>query len=108
MQKSIHPHYNEKAIIICDSCKTEYTVGSTQDEIHVEVCANCHPHYTGESGILVDADSMIDKFKKKTASADISKVVTKRKKRTIRKSKSQEFVPEPRITLKKMMEEIKK
>ncbi len=65
MKKDIHPNYYEEAVIRC-ACGAEYKVGSTKKEIKVEVCANCHPFFTGETR-FVDTEGKIEKFMKKYA-----------------------------------------
>ena len=39
---------------------------STQPEIHVEICSNCHPFYTGRQK-LVDTGGRVDRFKRRAA-----------------------------------------
>jgi large subunit ribosomal protein L31 len=63
MKKEIHPEYIEKAKITC-ACGAEYVVGSTVPEISVELCANCHPFYTGKQKI-VDTARRVEKFQEK-------------------------------------------
>lgn len=58
--KDIHPTYYSRAKIVC-ACGTEYRVGSTVKEMRVELCANCHPYYTGTAK-FVDAAGRIEKF----------------------------------------------
>ena len=65
MKKEIHPEYFEKAKISC-ACGAVYEVGSTQSEILVELCGNCHPFYTGKQKI-VDTARRVEKFHAKTA-----------------------------------------
>ncbi|MDM7202688.1 MAG: 50S ribosomal protein L31 [Thermodesulfobacteriaceae bacterium] len=65
MKKDIHPEYFDDAVIRC-ACGNEIRVGSTKKEIRVEVCANCHPFFTGESR-FVDTEGKIEKFMKKYA-----------------------------------------
>ncbi len=65
MKKGIHPEYIEKAKIVC-ACGATYEVGSTVPEIHVELCANCHPLYTGKQKI-VDTARRVEKYKEKVA-----------------------------------------
>lgn len=67
MKANVHPKYNEQAQVIC-VCGNRFTVGSTQDTIHVELCYNCHPFYTGEQK-FVDSASRIQKFQKKQEAA---------------------------------------
>ncbi len=65
MKKGIHPKYYSKAIIRC-ACGNEMVVGCTAPELRVEVCAKCHPFYTGEQKIL-DTSGRVEKFMKKYA-----------------------------------------
>lgn len=62
MKANVHPQYFEAAQVIC-SCGNKFTVGSTQEIIHVELCSKCHPFYTGEQR-FVDSASRITKFQK--------------------------------------------
>jgi large subunit ribosomal protein L31 len=39
-----------------------------QKEIHVEICSNCHPFYTGKQK-FVDSAGRIERFKKKYGEA---------------------------------------
>ena len=64
MKKAIHPKYYPKAKIVC-ACGNTFTVGSTVEEIHVELCSACHPFYTGQQK-LVDTSRRIEKFEEKT------------------------------------------
>ena len=52
-----------KITITC-ACGAEYESGSTLESIRVDVCANCHPFFTGETRIL-DAEGRVEKFRKK-------------------------------------------
>jgi len=62
MKAEIHPKY-EDTTIIC-ACGQEYATRSTKQGIHVEICSNCHPFYTGKQK-LIDSAGRVDKFKKK-------------------------------------------
>ena len=66
MKAQIHPKYFE-ANVSC-SCGNTFTVGSTVERIHVELCYNCHPFYTGQQK-FVDTASRIEKFQKKMEAA---------------------------------------
>ena len=46
MQKDIQPKYNE--VEVRCACGNTFKAGSTQDEIRVEICSECHPFYTGK------------------------------------------------------------
>ncbi len=52
-----------KAKIIC-ACGNIITTGSTVSEMHIEICAKCHPFYTGQHK-LIDTSGRIEKFKKR-------------------------------------------
>jgi large subunit ribosomal protein L31 len=55
------PYHN---ITITCACGAEYEAGSTLEKIRVDICANCHPFYTGDSRVL-DSEGRVEKFKKK-------------------------------------------
>jgi len=62
MKKDIHPQY-EEATVHC-SCGNTFTTRSTRKELHVELCSQCHPFYTGKQK-LVDSGGRVDRFKKR-------------------------------------------
>ncbi len=61
MQKNIHPHYTD--VKVNCSCGNAFTIGSTlnKKDLHVEVCNQCHPFYTGDQKI-VDTQGRVDSF----------------------------------------------
>ena len=63
MKADTHPKYT--AITVQCSCgnvfETKSTIGK---DLHIEVCAACHPFYTGKQR-LVDTAGRVDKFRKK-------------------------------------------
>ena len=63
MKTDIHPEYHQ-ARVICGSCHTEFTVGSTATELRVDICSNCHPFYTGKQTI-VDTAGQVERFQKR-------------------------------------------
>ena len=63
MKKDIHPTYFPEARVIC-ACGETWTVGSTQEEIRVDICSACHPFFTGEQRI-VDTEGQVDRFYKR-------------------------------------------
>ena len=67
MKKDIHPTYFPDAHVVC-SCGNAFTVGATKQEIHVEICAKCHPFYTGEEK-LIDTAGRVERFKTRRAKA---------------------------------------
>jgi large subunit ribosomal protein L31 len=65
MKKNIHPAY-EPIKVKC-SCGNEFSVKSTLGQsLNLEVCAKCHPFYTGQQKI-VDTAGRVDSFNKKYA-----------------------------------------
>lgn len=72
MKPGIHPEYHE-TLIRC-ACGHEVNIGSTVKDLHLEICSNCHPFYTGKQKLL-DTAGRIEKFnrkygKKKPAESD--------------------------------------
>lgn len=78
MKKDIHPKYNEQAKVSC-ACGYSFEVGSTENEIRVELCSNCHPFYTGKAK-FVDTAGRVDKFKKKMEKVGAAAATRKGKK----------------------------
>jgi large subunit ribosomal protein L31 len=63
MKPNIHPEYHELKVVC--SCGNTFQTGSTlSGELHVEVCSQCHPFYTGKQKIL-DTGGRVDKFRRK-------------------------------------------
>lgn len=65
MKSEIQPKY-EKVVIKCACGNTVETRSTTTGEMSVEVCAKCHPFFTGKQK-FVDAGGRVDKFKKRLA-----------------------------------------
>jgi len=62
MKAEIHPHYVD-CTIIC-ACGEVIHTRSTREQIRVEICAKCHPFFTGKQK-LVDTAGRVEKFQKK-------------------------------------------
>jgi len=62
MRENIHPKYYQ-AKVRC-ACGNEFEVGSTLEEIKVEICSQCHPFFTGKQK-LVDTAGRVEKFMRK-------------------------------------------
>jgi large subunit ribosomal protein L31 len=60
MKQGIHPDY-VVATVTC-SCGNTCETRATVDNIHVELCNQCHPFYTGKQK-LVDTGGRVDRFK---------------------------------------------
>ena len=67
MKANTHPDYAEITVTCnCGSVfKTRSTVGQ---DLNLDVCAACHPFYTGKQK-MVDTAGRVDKFRKKYAAA---------------------------------------
>ncbi len=64
MRPEIHPEYTESKVSC--SCGNVFTTRSTKGELHVELCNQCHPFYTGKQK-LVDTGGRVERFNKKYA-----------------------------------------
>ena len=62
MKADIHPQYAE-AKVVC-SCGNTFTTKSTNPEMHVELCNECHPFYTGKQK-LVDTGGRVERFERR-------------------------------------------
>lgn len=61
MKASIHPEY--KSIKVTCSCGHTFETCSTLDsDLNIEVCAHCHPFYTGKQK-LVDTGGRVQRFR---------------------------------------------
>jgi large subunit ribosomal protein L31 len=64
MKKEIHPEYH-KITVTC-SCGNTFVTRSTlpKEKLHVEICSECHPFYTGQQKI-VDTAGRVERFRDK-------------------------------------------
>lgn len=63
MKADIHPEYKE--VTVTCSCGDSFTTRSTVGkDLQIEVCAQCHPFYTGKQKML-DTGGRVDRFRKK-------------------------------------------
>jgi len=63
MKSGIHPQYDEVAVTC--SCGNSFKTRSTMNhDLHIEVCSQCHPFYTGKQKI-VDTAGRVEKFRQK-------------------------------------------
>ncbi|MFN3235289.1 MAG: 50S ribosomal protein L31 [Gammaproteobacteria bacterium] len=63
MKEKIHPAYKE--INVKCSCGNAFTVGSTLGkDLDLDVCAKCHPFYTGQQKII-DTAGRVESFQSK-------------------------------------------
>ena len=64
MKKDIHPQLHE--VEARCACGNSFEIHSTNTELRVTICSNCHPYFTGQQKFL-DTAGRIDKFNKKYA-----------------------------------------
>lgn len=62
MKKRIHPNYVDTKVTC--ACGNTFTVKSTKEELHLEVCDKCHPFFTGKQGTTVKT-GQVEKFNRK-------------------------------------------
>lgn len=63
MKQDIHPQYKEIKVI-CSCGNTFQTRSTASKDVHLDVCAKCHPFYTGKQKI-VDTAGRVDRFQQK-------------------------------------------
>ena len=66
MKPDIHPEY-VLATVRC-SCGDEFQTRSTKPELHVEICSECHPFYTGKQKLL-DTGGRVERFQRRLEKA---------------------------------------
>ena len=66
MKAGIHPAYH-RTRVTC-ACGATYEMGSTRENIRVDICARCHPFYTGKQRI-VDTGGRVERFRRKYGAA---------------------------------------
>jgi large subunit ribosomal protein L31 len=74
MKAGIHPLY-VMSKVIC-ACGNAFETRSTKPIIKLEICAACHPFYTGQQR-LIDTAGRVERFKKRFESTSGKTVVRK-------------------------------
>ena len=62
MKTDIHPKY-EDCKVTC-ACGNSFETRSTLPELHLDICSQCHPFFTGKQK-FVDTAGRVEKFQKK-------------------------------------------
>ena len=62
MKTEIHPQ-RMKCVINC-VCGATFETTSTKPQIRIEVCAKCHPYYTGQQ-TMIDTAGRVENFRRK-------------------------------------------
>ncbi len=69
MKTDIHPEY-AAATVKC-ACGNEFQTRSTSSAIHTDICAECHPFYTGKQK-LIDTAGRVERFRNKYGKKEAS------------------------------------
>ncbi len=69
MKANLHPQWYPEARVIC-ACGNTFITGSSLPEIHVEICSNCHPLFTGQAK-FVDTLGQVERFQKKEEASKV-------------------------------------
>jgi large subunit ribosomal protein L31 len=67
VKAGIHPEYHPISVVC--ACGNSWTTRSTAKSIHVEICAKCHPYFTGKQKLL-DTAGRIERFRAKYKGPD--------------------------------------
>jgi len=62
VKEGIHPKYND--IEARCACGATWKTRSTKPELHLEICNNCHPFFTGRQK-LIDTEGRVERFTKR-------------------------------------------
>ena len=62
MKPGIHPKYHE--VVARCACGNTFKTRSTKPELHLEICNQCHPFFTGRQK-LIDTEGRVERFTKK-------------------------------------------
>jgi large subunit ribosomal protein L31 len=62
VKQGIHPKYHE--VEVRCACGNTFKTRSTKSELHLEICSNCHPFFTGRQK-LVDTEGRVERFTKR-------------------------------------------
>jgi large subunit ribosomal protein L31 len=81
VKPGIHPKYYE--VEVRCACGNTFKTHSTKQELHLEICNNCHPFFTGRQK-LIDTEGRVERFTKRfgAQSVEARKAATKATKAT--------------------------
>jgi large subunit ribosomal protein L31 len=76
VKPGIHPEYHE--VTAHCACGATWQTRSTKKDVHLDICNNCHPFFTGRQK-LIDTEGRVERFNKKfgAQSADALKAAAK-------------------------------
>ena len=65
MKAGIHPDY--RTVKVTCACGDSFETRSThKGDIHLEICSNCHPFFTGKQK-FIDTAGRVERFRRKYA-----------------------------------------
>ena len=62
VKPGIHPEYHEVSAHC--ACGATWPTRSTKKDVHLDICNNCHPFFTGRQK-LVDTEGRVERFTKR-------------------------------------------
>jgi large subunit ribosomal protein L31 len=62
VKEGIHPKYFD--VEVRCACGATWKTRSTKQDLHLEICSNCHPFFTGRQK-LIDTEGRVQRFMKK-------------------------------------------
>ena len=93
MKTDIHPNYQE--ITTTCSCGNVLPVMSTlKDNLSLDVCAKCHPFYTGKQKML-DSGGRVKKFQDRFGASGTSKPAAKKAEAKVEETAVEEVLETP-------------
>jgi large subunit ribosomal protein L31 len=101
MKAKIHPKYYPDAKVTC-TCGASFTTGSTQPEMQIEICASCHPFFTGEMK-FVDTQGRVEKFQARQKAVAGKTFIKKKDKKSLKRKKEKEEEKKRPKTLREML-----
>ena len=99
MKPGIHPKYHD--VEARCACGNTFKTRSTKPELHLEICNNCHPFFTGRQK-LIDTEGRVERFTKRfgAQSTEATKARATAAK-TAKATKVAKAAPAPKKTAKK-------
>ena len=106
MKANTRPTWFPDAQVIC-ACGNTFTVGSTRQKIEVEICAKCHPFFTGEMK-FVDTLGRVERFQQRQqAQAASGRPMSKKQKQLLKKKQEEDEEAKRPKSLKEMLDRVK-
>ena len=82
VKQGIHPEYHD--VDVRCACGATWRTRSTKSELHLEICSNCHPFFTGRQK-LVDTEGRVERFTKKFGQVTVA---SRKKQQAARRKRS--------------------